>query len=232
MHVIALILLLVLNPVTLKYQAPDTLSLEFERKVVQSDATEVTKGTAYYQAPKRVFIEVQDPISQIMLIDGRIMLIYYPVEQKAFRIEAKGPIPMPFVQSILSVMKDDYGLTEMGYTLAKHEKKGDTLYTYWDPPRKLRKHLGEFILGTANGFLVYAETRQPKGKATAKSFYKKHTELAGKHFPLEVRSEIYDGSNVTEEYVIYSDVEANIPLPDRVVDFKLPDSISVKEVEW
>lgn len=232
MHVIALILLLTLNPVALRYQTPDTIFLKFVRKVVQSDSTEVVKGIAYYQASEKVFIEVQGPISQIMIIDGGVMLIYYPVEKKAFRMKAKGPIPMPFVQAILSVMKDDYGLTEMGYTLAKHETKGDTLYTYWDPPRKLKKHLGKFILGTANSLLVYAEARNPKGKTVAKSFYRKHTELAGKYFPLEVRSEIYDGSNRTEEYVVYSDVKFNIPLPDRVVNFKLPDSIDVKEVEW
>jgi hypothetical protein len=136
---------------------------------------------------------------------------------------------MPYSYAIHS---DDYGLTEMGYTLAKHEAKGDTLYTYWDPPPSLKKRLGEFILGTTNGLLAYAEARNPNGRTAAKSFYKKHTELAGKYFPLEVHSEIYDGSDRIEEYVAYSDVEFNIPLPDRVANFDLPDSIYVKEVEW
>jgi len=231
-YVIALILLLVVGPVALGFQTPDTVSLEFERKVIQGDSTEFAKGTVYYQAPQKVFIEVQDPISQIMIIDGEVMLIYYPIEKKAFRIKAKGPIPIPFVQSILSVMKDDCGLTEMGYTLVKHEIERDALYTHWAPPRKLKKHLGKFILGTKNGLLIYAEARKPDGKTAAKSFYKKHTKLAGKYFPLEVRSEIYDGSNRTEEYVAYSDVKLNISLPDRIVNFKLPDSIPVRETEW
>jgi outer membrane lipoprotein-sorting protein len=229
---IVLILLLALNPMALVCRAPDTLSLKFERKAVQGSSTEVAKGIAYYQSPQRVFIEVRDPIRQIMIIDGKVMLIYYPVEKRAFRIKAKHPIPMPFIQAILSAMKDDYGLTEMGYTLAKHEAKGDMLYTYWAPPSSLKKRLGEFILGMTNGLLTYAEARGPDGRIAARSFYRKHIELAGGCFPLEVHSEVYDGSSHMEEYVTYSEVEFNVSLPNRVVSFRLPDSMSVEEVEW
>jgi outer membrane lipoprotein-sorting protein len=231
-HATFLVLLLTLSSVASGSQSLNTLSLNFQRKTIQGDSVELVKGVAYYQAPQKVSIHVQDPIRQVMFIDGEVMLIYYPVEKKAFRIKAKGPIPMPFVQTILSVMKDDYGLTEMGYTLAKHETKDGTLYTHWDPPRKLKKKLGRFVLGTAKGVLVYAEARDPKDRIAAKSFYKKHTELAGKHFPLEVRSEIYNGSNRTDEYVVYSDVKLNITLPDNVANFELPDSVAVREVEW
>jgi outer membrane lipoprotein-sorting protein len=219
-----------LSPVAHGAQKLDTISLKFQRKLVQSNSTETVKGVAYYQAPHKVFIEVRDPVNQIMLINDGVMLIYYPAEKKAFRIKAKGPIPMPFIQTILSVMKDDYGLTEMGYTLAKHEKKGDTLYTYWDPPDELKKQMGKFVLGTSNGMLVYAEAR--KEKATAKSFYKKHIELAGRHFPLEVRSKVVEGRRRTEEFVSYSDVKLNIPLPDKAVNFQIPDSVPIKEVDW
>ena len=92
--------------------------------------------------------------------------------------------------------------------------------------------MGKFILGTVNGVLVYAEARKPKEKATAKSFYSKHIELAGKQFPMEVRSEIVDGASHIEEFVRYSDVEINVSLPEKVSSFRIPDSIPVKEVEW
>ena len=58
MYIIVLILLLALNSVAHGSQKVDTISLKFERKVVQNDATEVVKGIAYYQAPQKVFIEV------------------------------------------------------------------------------------------------------------------------------------------------------------------------------
>ncbi len=232
MSTIALIFLLALNSLAQGVEKLDTISLEFQRKVVIGDSTEIVKGIVYYQAPQKMFVQVQEPVNQIMLINGGTMLIYYPVEQKAFRIKAKGPIPMPFIQTVLSVMKDDYGLTEMGYTLAKHEKKGETLYTYWDPPRKLKKYLETFVLGTVDGVLVYTETRAAKGKAIAKSFYKNHIELAGKRFPLEIHSETIEGSKRTKEFVIYSDVKLNASLPDKVVNFQIPDSVPIEEVEW
>jgi len=231
MHLAILALILTLYTV-LPASQPDTISLKFERKVVQNNTTEIIKGIAYYQSPQKVSIEVQQPLKQIMIVEKNILTIYYPAENKAFHIKSKGPIPMPFIQAILSAMKDDYGLTEMGYNLTKHEKKGNALYTYWDPPKEHKKELGRFILGTENGLLNYAEALNPKGKTIIKSFYGKHTEFNGKHFPLEARSEIFEGSKKNEEYVTYSEVKFNVPLPKEVVNFRIPDSVPVKEIEW
>jgi outer membrane lipoprotein-sorting protein len=232
MHLAILALILTLNTVLPVSQMPETISLKFERKVVQNNSTEIVKGIAYYKAPHRVFIEVQQPLKQIMIVEKDVLTIYYPVENKAFHIKSKGPIPMPFIQAILSAMKDDYGLSEAGYNLTKTEKKGNILYTYWDPPKEHKKKMGRFILGTENGLLNYAEALDPKGKTVIKSFYQKHIEFNGKHFPLEARSEIIEGSKRTEEYVTYSDVKFNVSLPQEVVSFRLPDSVQVKEIEW
>ena len=232
MFIIILTLLLILSPLAYGAEEVDTISLKFERKVVEGSSTDIVKGIAYYQAPQKMFIQVQEPVNQIMLVNGGTMLIYYPVERKAIRIKAKGPIPMPFIQTVLSVMKEDYGLTEMGYTLWKHEIKGETLYTYWKPSDDLKEHFGLFTLGTINGMLVYTETKSPKGKDSAKSFYKKHIDLAGKSFPLEIRSEIVNGSRRSETFVSYDDVKLNVSLPDEVTKFRVPDSVSIEEIEW
>lgn len=231
MHII-LILLIALNMALPTNKLPDTISLKFERKVIQNESTEIIKGTAYYQAPHRIFLEVNHPLKQIMLVEKNVLTIYYPIEKRAFRINSKGPIPMPFVQAILSSMKDDYGLSEMGYTLEKHKKKGDMLCTFWNPPKAQKKRMGRFILGTKDGLLTYAEALDPKGKTVIKSFYKKHVEFNGKHFPLESVSEIKNGSNFSKEYVTYSDVKFNNALPDEAINFRIPDSIPVKEIEW
>jgi outer membrane lipoprotein-sorting protein len=232
MYSIIIALVLALSTVMPVNEMPDTISLKFERKVVQNNSTEIVKGIAYYSSPQRVFIEVQQPLKQIMIVEKNVLTIYYPAENKAFRIKSKGPIPMPFIQAILSAMKDDYGLTEMGYNLAKHEKKGNILYTYWDPPKEHKKELGRFILGTENGLLNYAEALDPKGETIIKSFYGKHAEFNGKHFPLEARSEIFEGSKKNEEYVTYSEVKFNVPLPKEVINFRIPDSVPVKKIEW
>lgn len=227
-----LALLIALNIALPTYKLPDTISLKFERKVVQKESTEIIKGTAYYQSPNRVFLEVDYPLKQIMIVDKSLLTIYYPLDKKAFRIKSKGLIPMPFIQAILSAMKDDYGLAEIGYTLKKHEKRGNMLCTFWDPPKAQKKRMGSFILGTENSLLTYAEALDPNGKTVIKSFYKKHIDFNGKHFPLESHSEIKDGAKINEEYVIYSDVRFNAALPNDVINFKIPDSIPIREIEW
>lgn len=232
MHIIFVALLLTLTQLTIESKVPDTISLNFERKVMQGNSTEIVKGIAYYQSPQKLFIEVKHPINQIMIIDGGVMLIYYPLEKKAIRYKTRNQIPIPFIQTMLSIIKDDYGLTEMGYTLKKHKTEGDNLYTYWEPPRELRKRLGSFILGTANGRLVYVEAKNPKGKTVAKSFYEKYIELMGKNIPMEIHTDIYNEGKIKAEDVAYSKVKLNVALPEEVVNFKLPESISVKEIEW
>lgn len=232
MHIIFIALLINLMQLTIESKVPDTLSLNFERKVAQGDSTEIIRGVAHYQSPQKLFIEVKHPINQIMIIDGETMLIYYPLEKKAIRYKTKTQIPIPFVQTIISIVKDDYGLTEMGYTLKKRKTEDNTVYTYWDPPRELKKHLGSFILGITNERLVYVEAKNPRGKTIAKSSYKKHIEIMGKFIPMEIHTDIYDETKIKAEDVLYSNVKLNIPLPDDVVKFKLPENISVKDVEW
>ncbi len=94
-------------------RSPDTIVLNFERKVVQSNSSETIKGVAYYKS-NRLFIEVKEPIRQIMIIEKNILNIYYPKDNKAFRIKSKKPFAMPFINSIMTIMREDYGLTEFG----------------------------------------------------------------------------------------------------------------------
>ena len=222
---------LILN-ISLTGQMPNTISLRFERKIIAENSTEIVKGISYYKAPQKLHIEVQHPLKQIMVIENNITTIYYPIEKKAFRIKSKGPVQMPFIQSILCAMKDDYGLSDIGYTLTRSEKKGNTLYTYWDPPKEYKKQMGRFIIGIENGLISYSEALDPKGKTVVKSIYKKHMELNGKFFPLEIQSEIIEGSKKTNEYIIYSDVKFNISLPQEVINFSIPNSVPIKEIEW
>lgn len=218
--------------VTLISQSPDTIVLSFERKVVQSNSIETISGVAYYKSPNRLFIEVKEPIKQIMVIEKNILSIFYPEGNKAFRIKSKKPFTLPFVNSIISIMKKDYGLAELGYNLIKHEKKGNRIYTYWDPPKDKKKVMGQFILASEDGYLVCAELKNHEGKSIAKSFYQNYAKIDGKHFPLEVRSEIMEGTNIMEEHIIYSEVKFNVAIPKEVTNFRIPDSVKIENVEF
>ena len=64
MHQIILAIILVLNGVLPINQMPDTMSLKFERKIIQNKSTEIVRGISYYKAPQRLFIEVQYPLNK------------------------------------------------------------------------------------------------------------------------------------------------------------------------
>jgi hypothetical protein len=232
MPIIAIILFILVSG-TAKSEMLNTFSAQIERTLVEHNKEEIVKGIIYYQAPQEVFIEVDTPLEQIMAITDKVMLIYYPNAKKAFRIKSKNPIPPPFIQTIIGAMKEDYGLIKVGYTFIKHEKKGDTLYTYWEPPSKQKKFLGIFILGTLSNKLVYAEAQTPDGTPAVKSFYRKHLKFGDSYIPLDISSEYYDKSEIMRgEHIIFSDVKFNPVIPDRILNFKIPDGIPVKEVEW
>ncbi len=217
--------------ITLINESPDTIFLNFERKAIQSNSTEIIKGVAYYKSPNRLFIEVNDPIKQIMIVEKNIMTIYYPEDNKAFHIKSKKPFTMPFINSIITVIKKDYGLTELGYTLVKHEKKDSKIYTYWEPPKDKKRIMGQFIIATEDNCLVYAELKNNEGKSVAKSFYRNHIKIDGKLFPMEVRSEIMEGTNIMEEHITYSEVKFNVAIPKEILNFRIPNSVKIENVE-
>jgi outer membrane lipoprotein-sorting protein len=231
MPIIALILFILVSG-TAKAEMLNTFSAQVERTLVEHNKEEIVKGIIYYQAPNNVVVEVHTPLEQIMAITDKVMLIYYPNAKKAFRIKSKNPIPPPFIQTIIGAMKEDYGLIKQGYTFIKHEKKGDTLYTYWEPPSKQKKNLGVFILGTLSNKLVYAEAQIPDGTPAVKSFYQKHLQFGDSYIPLDISSEYYNESDIMREHIIFSDVKFNPVIPDHILEFKIPDGIPVKEVEW
>ncbi|MDI6703448.1 MAG: outer-membrane lipoprotein carrier protein LolA [bacterium] len=203
---------------------------DFERHVIEGDFHETTSGTVYYQNSSKVTVEVNDPIEQMMIVDGKVMDIYYPQEGKVFRIKSKMGSPPPLVQGIITAIKGGDGLTEMGYTLAGNKKKEDILYTYWEPPKKMKKFLGIIILGMKKGRVVYTEARTPEGEVVSKSFYQDYIKFGNIWLPSDIYSESYRDSNITKEHIVYKNFTPHIP--KRVLNFSLPTSIHVKEIKW
>lgn len=213
----------------------ETLSLDFTRELTENDKTEIIAGTLHYDVnAARVVVEVTQPLKQIMVVQDKMLEIYYPLENQAFRFIAKGRIPLPFVESILQSTQAEYGLTATGYSLNRHEIADDVLYTYWTPPEKAKDKLGIIILGSRDSKLISAEVKTPDDKLSAQSFYRKHAKLGDSYIPMEVVSSLYrPNSEVLEyEHVIYSNPQLNAQPPAPIFQFEIPKSVKVKEIKW
>lgn len=212
-----------------------TLSLDFTRELTEGGKTEQISGTLHYDAgAARIVVEVTEPIKQIMVVKGKVLEIYYPIEKQAFRFLSEGRIPLPFVESIVQSTQAEYGLTALGYSLEKHDIVDMVLYSYWSPPKKAQDKLGTIILGTRDDRLISAEIKNPKGHLIARSRYQHHIKVGMNYIPMVVDSKTYhDKSEVLQyEQVIYSNPLLNVEPPHPILNFAIPESVEVKEIKW
>ena len=230
------ILLLIFLLVDVLYAAPlKTLSLDFRRELTEKDKTEHIAGTLHYDVKAaRVVVEVTEPVKQIMVVKDKVLEIYYPVEQQAFRFISEGRVPLPFIQSIIQSTQAEYGLTAIGYTLDKHDVVDQILYTYWKPPEKAKDKLGRVILGMHNDRLISAEIKNPEGHIICRSRYRNHSKIGINYIPMEVTSSTYGEKSevLQQEKIVYSNPQVNIEIPNPILNFTIPESVEVKEVRW
>jgi hypothetical protein len=66
-------------------QSVETLIVDFSRKTLSTAGEELISGTIYFQAPEDVIITVDSPVVQWSIFEGTNLLIYYPLERRAFR---------------------------------------------------------------------------------------------------------------------------------------------------
>lgn len=210
-----------------------SLSLEFTRKVTEQNKIEHIAGILHYDVKAaRVVVEVTEPIQQIMIVKNRVLEIYYPVEKQGFRFIADGRIPLPFIESIIQSTQAEYGLTALGYTLGKHDIVDKILYTHWNPPEKAKDKLGTVILGMSDEKLLTAEVKHPEGYIIAKSHYQNHRKFGNIYIPMKVISSSYGTKSeiLQQEQVVYNNPQTNTKNP--ILSFKIPETVSVKEVKW
>ena len=230
-------LLLILSLTHALYAAPlKTLSLDFTRELTENNKTEKITGTLHYDVkPARVVVEVSKPIEQIMVVKGKVLEIYYPIDKQAFRFISQGRIPLPFIESIIQTTQAEYGLTTIGYTLNKHDVVDKVLYTYWKPPEKAKEQLlGTIILGMRDDKLISAEVKNPKEHIIARSLYKNHSKIGVYFIPMSVTSSTYGAKSevIQHEKIVYSNPQVNVETPNPILNFTIPDSVDVKEIKW
>ena len=231
-----IVFLFLLFGVDALYAAPlKTLSLDFTRELTENGKTEHITGTLHYDVKaSQVVVEVTEPLKQIMIVQDKALEIYYPVEKQAFRFISEGRIPLPFVESIIQSTQVEHGLTAIGYSLEKHDVVGKVLYTYWTPPKEAKDKLGTIILGMKDDRLISAEVKNPKGHIIARSHYENHNRAGMNYIPMMVTSSTYGTKSevLQHEQIVYSNLKVNLDPPNPMLNFKIPESMEVKEVKW
>ena len=208
------------------------LEVDFARSYHEGDRCDRTSGHIYYQADDIFLIHVVEPIHQWMIARPGKLIIYYPEDKKVFHFPTESPFNFPFFQAFLGVIKEDYGLTNLGFTLKAHEIKADTLLTTWSPPEAIRKRIGDYLMTTWQKKLISAEFHDPDGSTQAETYYSQHIEYSNIYFPLQIITLRYENNLTNAESIQYSNPVFNKLIPDSIVDFRFPDDVNIEEITW
>jgi len=189
-------------------------------------------GRIYYIPPAQTVVKIETPIRQWIVYKKNEMLIYNPDENKAFRIIFEYPVSLPFFQAFIGVLKEDFGLSELGYTLSKYERRDASLISIWVPPKQAAPWLGDVTLEYRDNKLICVEFKDSKGKMASKSVYAKHVAFNSTYFPMEI-STVYDSSpTATSEFIQLKNSRFNAPLPQDVANFQIPPNVVPREIRW
>jgi outer membrane lipoprotein-sorting protein len=213
-------------------QTIKSLEVDFKRILKDNESTRISRGTIFFADPDNLTLKVREPIEQWMIFEGYRIRLYYPEEKRALEISSQMPSNLPFFDAFVGMVKEDYGLTEIGYSIDRHELTNDTLYIYWNPPEAAAGQLGQYVLALVDNKIAYAEARDAENKVIAKSLYNDHIEHNGTYFPLTIKTTRYESSDSTLETIYYTNPQFNRGLSEEALNIKIPTDVEVEKLEW
>ena len=217
-------------------QSVETLIVDFSRKTVSTAGEELISGTIYFQAPEDVIITVDSPVVQWSIFEGTNLLIYYPLERRAFRFISRNRLMIPFAQSFIGLVREDFGLSDAGFFLQENRKRGDMLITVWRPPRALRPYVGEAWIGmqkyNEQVHPLFLEFYDPDGNLLTRITYLEYRDDLEPSFPGRILIMQKGQQGEVRDEIRYSGHQINQVLPAEVIGFHLPPDVSVEELKW
>ena len=210
----------------------NALRMDFTRYTSENGRTDTIHGQLWEYPSNRLALIVSHPMEQWMFLDSNHMILYYPMEKKAFRFASKKKFAMPFFQAFQSAREGTAVFPEMGFTLKRNLEKGDTLYSLWDPPLKFRKMIGVAKVGMVRGKLAVSQVKDPEGNIVAESFFRNYQIRNGVSFPMEIEIRTNSGKRNTLEKSLFENLQPNTALPENIMNFQIPYDAQIKDVEW
>jgi len=209
-----------------------TFKAKFVRILKQTDCKGETVYGQLYSNNKKSTIIIENPIDQWIIFENNILLIYYPKDGDVIRIKSQNPLTIPFSQLFISIFSNNMDLSKSGYTLFKNELNGNTLSIYWKPPEILKKSISEYIIKMKDKKIISMEIKNTDKKTIMSVIYDDYIQCNNQFVPLEVVTNYYSRNKMTSERIELVDPVFNEPLPQNVLNFKIPDGIEIKDVEW
>jgi len=129
----------------------NTLKADFLRQEIDENGKHfLTEGSIFFSAPDKVWIWVHNPVNQQILIADKKMHIFYPLSNSVFNINSEKPISLSFLTPFIAALRNDYGLSELKYSVLNFEMIKDTLISIWHPHEVVKEYLGVIEIKTVS----------------------------------------------------------------------------------
>lgn len=213
-------------------QSIENARVDFHKVKHAGGDVEKISGTLYHRAPDWMLIQVKEPVTQWMLLTGNQMLLYYPETKKVYEItNSRRSMLMPFYMAFLSAGKEDFGLSQNGFTMANYSIEEGRLISTWTPPPQLQNILGDIILEFLNSKLISVRMLDLKGKLLNETFFSNHVSIGSTHLPMKILIKKENHSGFSDE-ISFSNFSFNVPFPEGIVDFHIPENLSIEKIIW
>lgn len=196
-----------------------------------STFSDTSAGHIYYNTNGKLMIKVHSPVHQWIIHEQDNMTIYFPEKNKGYQYHNLRHQTVPFFDAFISHVKEDFGLSELGFTLAEDSSRADTLFTYWNfTGEKQKENIGKFILGYVQQRIVYAEAKTVEGNTFKKTYFKNHIQHEGRYYPKEIHLITHEPDRILREFLYYDEIKFNTSFPRDVQNFTIPQDAIIEEV--
>lgn len=183
-----------------------------------------------YYSRDKIILVVNFPINQWVIIDTVKSVFYYPDKKEAIEISAKNSTPLSFLEDILNLLNETYGLEDAMMEISNTEVINDTLITTWEP---IEKDTGfEFQLFFFDNKLMKSKLSNKRLDLMQTTYYNNYQDYDNIYLPNDIISvksqEDYFSTNIYE----YQDFNINNDLPDEIDNFELPLDTKLTKREW
>ena len=204
----------------------------FTKTTREEHNSEYIEGTLYFHADHGIVIEVTIPVHQWLISQNKSLVIYYPDDKYAFIIPMQRAMTFSFFQAFMGSMSEDFGLTQLGYSLHHNTVQQDTLITDWMPPEQLVSDAGMFTLKNLGDRIIQAELQDTAGNVISSSYFSDHVQHKTYYFPCDIKTYRYTDADTSFEHIVFMKPQFNMNIPDSIVNFKLPPDVEIQQEEW
>jgi len=228
MSCFAYLLLGIFAAATVEVKTVESLAAKFSCIETKNSSENRVAGRIIYSKPNIALITTQLPYKQKMFINGSEMIIHQESSETALKITADFPQTIPYLAEFILATKEDFGLTETGFTVTNVQQAGDTLISCWAGGGEKNKLF--YRISTFNNRIQSVEiSRNPDFESGKNILFSNYQSFGNIDFPLQ---SIQTGNNGgVIKIITFDSLSINNPV-QKDIRFEIGKHIKIKEYQW